>query len=173
MGRRAAIKSLPSLERLNDLFVYDAATGDLRWKSIPNHFNRAKIGDLAGTVGASGYRVVGIERVYYYVHRIIWKIVTGSDPVDQIDHIDRDRLNNMWENLRIASNGQNRWNTKLAKNNSSGHKGVSYEHGRSWIAYISAGDGQKRLGRFKSKEEAVAARLSAAEVLHGEYMRIA
>lgn len=172
MGR-ADIKSLPSLERLNELFVYDATSGDLRWKTIPLHFKRAKVGDLVGTIGARGYRVIGIAGFYYHAHRIIWKMVTGTDPVDQIDHIDGDRLNNRWENLRAASNGQNRWNTKLAKNNSSGHKGVSYEHGRSWVAYISAGGGQKRLGRFKSKEEAIAARLSAAEALHGEYMRIA
>lgn len=172
MGKRDDIKTLPSIERLNELFVYEPLTGDLRWKSIPENFKRAKVGDIAGTIGAKGYRIVGVDRVYYYAHRIIWKMVTGEDPRDQIDHKDGDRLNNRWSNYRAASNGENRWNTKLAKNNSSGVKGVT-QKGGGWIAYISAGSGQQRLGYFRNKADAIAARLKAAEELHGQFLRVA
>lgn len=174
MGKRGDIKRLPSKERLRELFAYDPATGDLRWKSIPANFNRAKVGDLVGTIGAKGYRVVGIDRVYYLAHRIIWKMVTGEDPTDQIDHEDTGRLNNRWINLRETTNGPNVCNSKLRKDNTSGVKGVCWDKSHnSWAAYIAAGNGHKRIGRFKIKEDAIAARLKAAEELHGQFMRVA
>lgn len=174
MGKRSDIKPLPSVERLNELFAYNPETGDLIWKMIPANFRRARVGDLVGTVGEKGYRVVGIDRVYYLAHRIIWKIMTGSDPLDQIDHRDTNRLNNRWRNLRPADNGKNRQNTQLAKNNSSGVKGVCWEEShQAWKAYISAGNRQRRLGRFKNKEDAISARLKAAEEMHGQFMRVA
>lgn len=172
MGRRSDIKPLPSLERLNELFTYEPLTGDIRWKSIPANFRRAKVGDIVGTIGARGYLIVGVDRVQYLSHRIIWKMVTGADPADQVDHADTNRLNNRWLNLRDATNGPNRWNTGLAKNNSSGVKGVA-QKGVGWVAYISAGKGQQRLGYFRNKSDAIAARLKAAEELHGQFLRAA
>lgn len=169
MGR-ADIKPLPSLERLNELFLYDAESGDLRWKAVPQHFKRAKIGDLVGTIGARGYRVIGIAGFYYLAHRIIWKMATGNEPVDQIDHIDGDRLNNRWANLRSATNGQNRWNTKLGKNNTSGTKGVYWDANRRvWTASVNG----KRIGRFKDKQDAINVRMECAAKAHGEFLRIA
>ena len=170
MGRRAEIKHLPSVTKLNELFIYDAKTGELRWLSIPKSFKRAKVGDLVGTVGAKhGYRVVGIAGKYYYVHRIIWKMVTDSEPSHQIDHADGDRLNNRFSNLREATNAQNRWNSRLAKNNSSGVKGVCWESGRNtWVATVNC----KRIGRFKSKQDAILARMNAAAEMHGEFVRV-
>jgi len=174
MGKRADIKPLPSLERLNELFIYEPLTGDLRWKSIPKNFRRAKVGDLVGTIGAKGYRVVGIDRVYYLVHRIIWKMVTGEEPLDQIDHEDTDKMNNRWTNLREATNGPNICNSRLRKDNTSGVKGVCWDKSHNaWAAYIAAGDCRKRIGRFKIKADAIAARLKAAEELHGQFMRVA
>jgi hypothetical protein len=174
MGRREDIKPLPSLERLNELFVYDPESGDLRWKSIPKNFRRARVGDLVGTVSAKGYRVVGIDRGYYLVHRIIWKMVTGQDPADLIDHEDTNRLNNRWRNLREATNGPNICNSRLRKDNSSGVKGICWDRGHNaWRAYISAGHGQIKLGRFKDKRDAIAARMKAAEEMHGQFMRVA
>jgi len=170
---RADIKALPSLEVLRHLFVYDPETGVLRWRVKPHpSAQRIKPGDVAGTVGIKhGYLVVGISRVYYYVHRIIWKMQTGADPVDQIDHRDGGKLNNRWLNLRAADNGKNRWNTKLAKNNRSGVKGVTFEHGRAWLAQIGKDRAQIRLGRFKNFDDAVAARRDAEIRLHGEFAR--
>lgn len=170
MGKRTDIKPLPSLERLNELFSYNAGTGEFRWKSLPEKFHRAQVGDFAGTVGKKGYLVVGIGRVYYLVHRIIWKMMTGADPVDQIDHEDTNRLNNRWNNLREADNSKNRHNTRLAKNNTSGVKGVWWDASRRvWVASIN----KKRIGRFSDKEAAAAARIKAAEELHGQFMRVA
>lgn len=62
------------------------------------------------------------RRKNYYLHREIM----GS-PDCQIDHIDRDKLNNQKSNLRLANNSENHFNAtkRRQKFSSSKYKGVS------------------------------------------------
>jgi hypothetical protein len=173
--RRTDIKPLPSCEELHRLFAYDPTTGKLTWRLKPHQkAQRIQPGDDVGTVkkGRGNYLSIGIGRKYYLAHRIIWKMTTGDDPADQIDHVDGDRLNNRWNNLRPASNGQNKWNSSLSRNNKSGVKGVCWDAGhKKWKAYISIGGKQSRLGRFASIDEAAVAVNAARTKLHGEFAR--
>lgn len=98
---------------------------------------------------------------------------TGVDPVDQIDHRDRNKLNNRFANFREVSNGQNQQNVGLRKSNTTGVKGVCPMPGSVWKAYISINSKQIKLGSFKTIEAAAAARRRAEEILHGEYARSA
>jgi hypothetical protein len=172
--RRVDIKPLPSCEELHRFFAYDQLTGKLTWKVRP-HPQALRIvpGMEAGTIRQQcHYLVVGIRRDYFYAHRIVWKMITGNDPIDQIDHIDGDRLNNRWANLRPASNGQNKCNSSLSRNNKSGVKGVCWDAGhKKWKAYIGIGGKQSRLGRFASIDEAAAAVNDARTKLHGDFAR--
>lgn len=159
---------------LLSLFSYHSETGEIRWRAVRPYAHQISVGCLAGTVSRNGYLVIGLDRKYFGAHRIIWKMMTGSDPDDQIDHINGNRLDNRWSNLRAANNGQNRWNTKIAKNNTSGIKGVCFDKARDrWVASIAAGGSNKKLGRFKSKQEAIAARRLAETAMHGEFARAA
>jgi hypothetical protein len=174
MGMRPPIIVLPTVKELTRLFAYDPETGRLTWLALPDACRRIKVGDEAGSVSRGGYRIVIIGRRSFKVHRIVWKMMTGYDPTDQIDHADGDRANNRWSNLREATNGQNRHNTKLARNNRSGVKGVCWDGRRNvWVAYIGSGKKQTRLGRFKSFDEAVEVRQRAAAETHGEFARAA
>lgn len=173
--RRADIKPLPSQDNLLRLFAYDPLTGRLTWKTQSNRTDL--IGAEVGTINTkSGYRLVGIGRIYYYAHRIIWKMMTGVDPLDQVDHRDGDRDNNRWVNLRPATNSSNLWNSKLRADNSSGFKGVNFDASRSsqkrWRAKIAAHGKIVHLGWFATPEEASAARATAALKLHGGYARL-
>lgn len=180
MGRRSDIKPLPSLERLNELLSYDEGSGVLIWKILPAT-SRSNIGrnnkcggKVAGTVSERGYLVVGIGRVYYLAHRIIWKMKTGSDPADIVDHEDGDRLNNRWLNLREAANGQNIQNSKLRKDNSSGVKGVHWDaKHKAWRAVLTTNGHSVRLGRFKSLEKATSVIAQARMKSHAEFARMA
>lgn len=178
MGRRADIKPLPSLARLNELLSYDEHTGILTWEMQPATsrsnvgFNNKCGGKVAGTVGAKGYIMIGIGKVYYLAHRIIWKMMTGADPIDQVDHEDTDRSNNRWRNLREAANGPNIQNSKLRKDNSSGVKGVHWDsHRKRWRAVITTNGYQRRVGRFSDLKEAEAAMVAARVADHGEFAR--
>jgi HNH endonuclease len=180
MGRRSDIKPLPSLERLEELFSYDECSGLLTWKmqlttSRSNICHNNKCGGkVAGTINEDGYVVVGIARKYYLAHRIIWKLKTGSDPVDLIDHEDTDNGNNRWLNLREAANGPNIQNSKIRSDNKSGVKGVFWDapH-KAWRAVLTTNGVSVRLGRFKSLEIATNVITQARLKAHGEFARMA
>jgi hypothetical protein len=181
MGRRSDIKPLPSLEVLNALLSYDEHTGVLTWKMQPATsrgnigFNNKCGGKVAGTVGEHGYVSVGIgKRQYYLAHRIIWKMMTGVDPLDQVDHEDTDRSNNRWSNLRAAANGPNIQNSKLRKDNTSGIKGVHWDmRHKKWRAVITANGKSTRLGRFPTIQEAASVIAQARLEMHGDFARLA
>lgn len=180
MGRRSDIKPLPSLERLRELLSYDPETGVLTWRLQPGTsrstvgFNNKCAGKTAGTINPDGYVVVGIAKKYYLAHRLIWKLVTGNDPADIIDHEDTNRTNNRWLNLREASNGPNIQNSRIRKDNKSGIKGVHWDkHHNAWKATLGLNGEQIALGHFKDINEAGEARRIASEKMHGQFARLA
>jgi len=165
---------------LNALLFYDEHTGILTWKMQPATsranigFNNKCGGKVAGTVGTHGYVMIGISKIYYLAHRIIWKMKTGNDPADQIDHKDTDRGNNRWVNLRETENGPNIHNSRRRKDNKSGIKGVFWDdYHQAWVAAIGIDGKQTRLGRFKDIQQASEARRIASEKMHGQFSRLA
>lgn len=190
--KRAPNKPLPSQEYLLSILSYDPETGVLQWlmkepTSRSNiAFNCKAGGKIAGTIQESnngvkhlsvGMRIDG-KFIVFLAHRLIWKMVTGADPVAQVDHDDLDGLNNRWLNLREATHGQNKWNGTVYKNNKSGFKGVCFVKScpnKPWGAfYYPKGIRQpKLLGLFKTPEEASAAWIAEATKERGEFMRAA
>lgn len=112
----------------------------------------------------NGYIGVTIFNGTIYVHRMIWAIVNGLWPENEIDHKDRDRGNNSIQNLRDASITQNRRNSTKRRNTTSTFKGVSSKRGR-WQARIA----RTNLGTFNSEEDAAAAYDTAAQIMFGEF----
>lgn len=173
-------KVLPSKEELDKLLRYEPLTGLLFWRrreestfvNIGSHslahtcakWNGRFADKEALTKMNLGYRAGRINRDYVMAHRVIWKMVTDMDPI-QVDHIDGNRSNNRWENLRNVTATENRRNTVRRSDNTSGVVGVHWhKQARKWVASIVLRTAY--LGAFDSFEEAVAAR-KAAEVEHG------
>src|SRR5690349_9161756 len=176
-------KPLPSRAYLNRLLRYEPDTGKLYWKrrdvsefrdsgpfsaqDFCTRWNTRFAGKEAFTAverrsqEVSGYRVGIFKSTRYKAHRIIWKMVRGSNP-QQIDHIDGNTLNNRIENLRSVTNRGNSLNQRLRSTNTSGINGVRYVEGRNlWEAKIKVLGRFVYLGRFSLKKEAVAARRAA------------
>ncbi|WP_038953007.1 HNH endonuclease, partial [Bradyrhizobium japonicum] len=120
------------------------------------------------------YLRVSINHKIYLVHRLVWKMVTGEEPVGYIDHIDGNRFNNAWANLRDVTHDQNMWNAKLFHNNTSGYRGVSFiqSHGM-WRAAISVNGKKKHIGYFDTAEAAHVAFVAASAEVRDEYARVA
>jgi len=114
-----------------------------------------------------------VQGSHYLEHRIIWKLVTGNDPVAEIDHANGVGDDNRWSNLREASRTQNAHNLKTPSTNTSGFKGVHWHAGaRRWRATIKCeGTTPIHLGYFDDPEMAHAAYCSAADKFHGKFAR--
>ena len=94
--------------------------------------------------------------------------MTGEDPGEmEVDHKDRDRQNNRWDNLRLATVSQNRMNCGI-KSRSGLPKGVKFNKGR-YGARIVVDKVDHWLGTFDTPEEACQAYKAAANDLHGEF----
>ena len=162
---------LPSQEELLRLFTYSVITGELRWKVSPSQC--VKAGDIAGTLHHKGYVNVSIAGTKYQAHRLIWRLLTGDDlTLMQIDHLNRDKSDNSWHNLRLATHSQNQCNTK-PRSNQFGATGVC-RTGRctGYQARISYLGRKYSLGVFPTIEEAHNAYCRAAADLHGEFAQI-
>lgn len=150
------------IERAAQLLAYDPISGSLCWKFSRGRL--AKAGNIAGTI-IQGRRYVKVCGRMHLSHRLIFAIVTGRFPMEEIDHIDGNPLNNAWANLRECSRSQNGQNRRVSKANKSGLLGVS-KHGTAWQATICVDKVYRHLGRFKTAEEAHAAYVDAKRRLH-------
>lgn len=167
--RNARSKPLPAIDYLRECFNL-TKDGRLIWKQRPNHhFKNVKarasftkwVGTEAGSssTNASGttYLSVEINQQRYAVHRIVYYMHTGDDPLGyDIDHRDGNGINNKPKNLKKATRSGNLRNVRLKSNNTSGICGVQKSKltkGR-WIARAE----KVHIGTFGTKDAAIAAR---------------
>lgn len=153
-------------ETVMEILSYDKDTGIFTW--ITRRSLRVLAGHVAGSVSKrDGYNRIFIDGKSYLAHRLAWLIVNGSFPTQEIDHIDHNRSNNKWANIRLAGKVENMRNTSKKRNNTSGFNGV-YWHKESgkWAAQIKIAGKNKRIGLFDTKEGAVAVR-QVANCEHG------
>lgn len=140
-------------ERVRELFDYDAENGILIRKK--DEYGRVVNRPCGHKPINRGYGEVGIAGKTYKVHRIIWLWYYGDWPVNFIDHINQNKMDNRIENLRDVSNSENIQNTKLYSTNSSSYPGVSFnKHANKFMAYIWINNKRLYLGYFATAEEA-------------------
>lgn len=162
---------LPSFERVRELLDYDAATGDLRWRIGRRG---ASAGKIAGSLHKSGYWTIRIDRRATLAHHLVWIFHYGAGSARDIDHRDTNKLNNKIENLREATMSQNLANSKIAKNNTSGKKGVTWDSERKkWLSQLTFQGKNLYLGRFDNVDDAHTAYAAKAAELFGEFARAA
>jgi hypothetical protein len=146
--------------RLRQLVHYDPETGV--FTRAVRLSNRSKVGDVLKWVGTHGYSYCTVAGKRYAAHRLAWLYVYGEWPRNDIDHINRDRLDNRIANLRDVTRSANLFNTKKRVDNKSGHKGIWRDEQRNrWQAYIRINGKQHSLGRYTAIEDAIAARIAA------------
>jgi hypothetical protein len=109
-------------------------------------------------------RRMGSRRIY--LHREILGVRDGRE----VDHADRNTLNDRRCNLRIATHAQNQQNQLIDRSNRSGIKGVCWDRRRGrWRVTINVCYKQIHLGYFRRIEDAAKAYAEAALRLHGEF----
>lgn len=153
------INSETSLQRaIGEVLSYCPDTGTLRWKVARG---RCRAGEVAGYDSGRGYIGIRIFGKCYYAHRIAFLMMTGRFP-KYVDHIDGDRANNRWANLREVSKSENGMNMGLPRTNKSGVIGVFWNtEKRKWTAQIKKDQVNHHLGHFDELGDAIDARREA------------
>lgn len=97
----------------------------------------------------------GLESRKYKAHRLAWLYMTGEFPLLEIDHIDGNRANNKFDNLREVSRSINQRNRELQSNSPSGVLGVTWNKQLfKWQVHFKS----KYVKQFDSFWDAVALR---------------
>lgn len=179
-----ATKKLPDQSYLRECFDYDPDSGLCAWRERPmSHFrssgrqsqewicrrwNSRMAGKPVGYLSVSaGYWVGRIDGRRYWLHRLIWKWMTGEEP-REVDHISGVRAVNVWANLRNSTREQNARNKR--KTRGQYPKGVYRDKRRGTYTMQIRIPGGKRIRRsFKTAESAYAAYCAAAREQHGEF----
>jgi len=148
----------------------DADLGSFKWYvKIDQHLRYA-----ARSAGKA------TPRITIRLHREVMARILGRDmlPCEEVDHIDRDGLNNRRSNLRLASRVQNCQNRRSRVGSASRYLGVSWEASsckwRARIGYRESGtiDRNVSLGRYISEEDAARAYNEAARRLFGDFSNL-
>jgi len=164
-----------SAETVRELLDYDPDTGiftwkgrarqwfvsDLAWKTWNTRFSGTEAGGKYA--GYIGIRIFGKK---YLAHRLAWLWINGEMP-KQIDHVNRDRMDNRIKNLRIATQAQNAVN--VPRKSANGFRGVTWHKRGKWQVRVRFCNRVHHIGYFDDIEEAARAYDAAAKRFHGEF----
>lgn len=146
----------------------DADLAELKWQAhfVPSYANGGNY------VVIRSATVALLKRRAIYMHRVILGRMLGYELAthEQVDHVNRNPLDNRRENLRLATVAQNNYNHTRQQNSTSGYKGVAWhEKLQRWRAYIYDRKRQVHLGLYDDPVEAAKIYDFAARDLHGEF----
>jgi hypothetical protein len=129
------------------------------------------LGRQAGTI-TNGYRQIEIDYKLFKAARLAWLYMTGSWPENLVDHVNGNRSDDRWCNLRAATYQENARNRKPGKRNKSGKVGVAIgSKTDTWIAHITIDNQTLKLGCFEVIGDAVEARCAAEKHYFGVFAR--
>ena len=149
------------------ILEYDTETGEFVWLTTASG---RRAGQPAGSLNGSGYIKIRYQKQRHKAHRLAWKMVTGEWPDKDIDHINLNKRDNRFANLRLATRSQNTTNRPASKSNTSGYKGVFWEKcARRWRAQIFVNGKKLHLGLFDCPAKAGAEYQKAAQKHFGEF----
>lgn len=143
-------------EFVRSILDYDPEAGE---------FISRKSGARVGWVDHRGYRRIKIGSRKYRAHRLAWFVTHGEWPSDQIDHINRDKLDNRIENLRVVNNSENMRNLPPPAIDPRTLGVTFHKRDQRYVTSIRVAGRTISLGSFKTFDEARAARV-AAEIKH-------
>lgn len=126
-----------------------------------------------GLLDSAGYASFVVDHKKYLVHREIMARIIGRtlDDDERVDHVNGNTLDNRRANLRLASQMQNAWNSRMKSTNKSGYKGVFRNRNGVWVASIKHNYKGFYIGFFFDKTEAAWMYDQYALALFGDFAK--
>ena len=87
-------------ERVRELLDYNPETGDFISLGRGRGRGSRYFGCVVGYRRPDGYVAVYFGKKQYLAHLLAWLWMTGEWPKNDVDHINRNRSDNRWSNLR-------------------------------------------------------------------------
>ena len=113
---------------------------------------------LKQNIDCNGYYYISLWKnnkgKKHKIHRLVaFTYCINLEDYDIVDHINRIKTDNMFNNLRWTTISGNVRNTKLFNTNTSGTKGVTYDKSRdAWVAFWYDLNGKCHSKRFTIKQ---------------------
>ncbi len=161
------------VEDIQAALVYHKRSGTLTWLTRtdrPVWWNTRYAGQPAGTRHPTGYLTVKLNERVYYAHVLAYVLVHSTWPPRglDIDHRNRNRADNRWTNLRLATRSQNLANSRKHRDGSNFFKGVTTS-GNRFQARICVEGKRYHLGYFDTAQDASNAYVFAASLHFQEF----
>lgn len=149
---------------LKESLYYNPDTGE---------FYRYSTGRVVTAVNNTGYIHININGKKYLGHRLAFLYMTGKFPEEDVDHINGNRTDNRFSNLRVATKAQNNLNRKLNNNSSSGVKGVTFNKKlNKWLVQLQINKQKMYFGVYSDFELAELVSEEAIKKYHKEFARV-
>ena len=158
-----------TLERLKELFHYCPLTGDFtRIKRTGTAF---KPGQKAGSINNKGYVCIKIDGKSYKAHKLAILFITGVYPCE-VDHINGNKSDNSFNNLRLATSVENGCNRKMRSDSRTGFKNVIKQTNGRFHVKVQINGLRMSFGSYEDIELADLVAGAAREKYHGEFCRV-
>ncbi len=133
-----------------------------------------RIKDFTWGITIQDYACTKINKKHFVLHRLIYSLRNISIENLQIDHINRNRLDNRFKNLRICSLTENHRNVSKIKNKTSKYKGVCFVKSRNkFICSFASKDHNINYNkRFNTELEAAQRYNELASQYFGEFANL-
>jgi len=150
---------MPTENNIKEYINYDPITGKLSWKKS---YREKVVGQLIRNT-VKGYIRFHFMNKALMGHRVAWLLQTGKWPVNVIDHINGERDDNRWINLRDVTIKENFQSfRRISPRNKTGYTGVSWNAKKNYFTATKTVDGKaKFLGCFDTAEDANQAYINA------------
>lgn len=115
------------IQQLKNTYHYNPITGVFT-RTVESQGMRKTLGEDCGHYNGGGYVRISAFATTFLAHRLAFVFMNQPLP-DMVDHINRNKQDNRWVNLRATTNSLNMINTP--PRNATGVKGL-YKVGNRW-----------------------------------------
>lgn len=98
-----------TMDNIKEDLKYCPNSGQFFWINPPKN---KEVGDVVGYVTTLGYIRIYHKGKPYYAHRLAFMMMGEDIDGWEVDHIDRNKSNNKWSNLRKATSAENKYNRR-------------------------------------------------------------